>query len=154
MSKVGQGRACGGLRDARPDSHASMLRAARLPWPIATVTERSYGTMSPPAKIPGQPVIMSGPTATTPSSTTRPGTPSSSERSVSWPSARTSESASSSSSSPVGCGKPDSSSSIRSTTSVPASTCLIVVSQLNSTPSSSASASSDSCAGIRSLVRR
>ena len=64
------------------------------------------GTMSPPAKIPGWPVIMFGPTFTTPSSTSIPGTPSSSERSASWPSASTSESASSSSSSPVGCGKP------------------------------------------------
>ena len=34
-----------------------MLRAARLPWPTATVTVRSLGTMSPPAKIPGCPVI-------------------------------------------------------------------------------------------------
>ena len=47
-----------------------------------------------------------------------------------------------------------SSSSIRSTTSLPASTCLIVVSHLNRTPSSSASTSSDSWAGIRSWVRR
>ena len=30
-----------------------MWRAARLPWPIAAVTVRSDGTMSPPAKTPG-----------------------------------------------------------------------------------------------------
>ncbi len=131
-----------------------MLRAAFLPWPTPTVTERSSGTMSPPAKTPGQPVIMFGPTATTPSSTSSPGTPSSSERSVSWPSASTSESASSSSISPVGWGKPVSSSSIRSIISLPSSTCLIVDSHLISTPSSSASSTSDSCAGIRSRLRR
>ena len=45
-----------------------MLRAAFLPWPVAMVTERSAGTMSPPAKMPGRPVIMSGPTMTVPSS--------------------------------------------------------------------------------------
>ena len=54
--------------------------------------------MSPPAKIPAWPDIMSCPTTTTPSSTTSPGTPSRSERSVSCPSARITESASSSSS--------------------------------------------------------
>ena len=36
-----------------------MWRAAFLPWPMPTVTVRSAGTMSPPAKIPGWPVIMS-----------------------------------------------------------------------------------------------
>ena len=41
-----------------------MWRAAFLPWPTATVTVRSDGTMSPPAKMPGRPVIMSGPTLT------------------------------------------------------------------------------------------
>ena len=39
-----------------------MWRAAFLPWPTATVTVRSAGTMSPPAKMPGWPVIRSGPT--------------------------------------------------------------------------------------------
>ena len=38
-----------------------MLRAAFLPWPMATVTVRSAGTMSPPAKTPGWPVIRFGP---------------------------------------------------------------------------------------------
>src|SRR4029453_9943254 len=52
-----------------------MFLAAFLPWPIATVTVRSAGTMSPPAKIPGWPGIMFGPTRTTPSSISRPGTP-------------------------------------------------------------------------------
>ncbi len=75
-----------------------MLRAACLPWPTPTVTVRSAGTMSPPAKIPAWPVIIRSSTFTTPSSTSRPGTPSSSDRSASWPSASTSESASSSSS--------------------------------------------------------
>ena len=37
-----------------------MWRAAFLPWPTPTVTVRSSGTMSPPAKIPGWPVIMFG----------------------------------------------------------------------------------------------
>jgi hypothetical protein len=36
------------------------VRAAFLPWPTATVTLRSAGTMSPPAKMPGWPVIMVG----------------------------------------------------------------------------------------------
>ena len=36
-----------------------MLRAACLPWPMPTVTVRSAGTMSPPAKTPGRPVIRS-----------------------------------------------------------------------------------------------
>ena len=36
-----------------PRNQASMCRAAFLPWPIATVTVRSDGTMSPPAKMPG-----------------------------------------------------------------------------------------------------
>ena len=71
-----------------------MCRAAFLPWPMPTVTVRSAGTMSPPAKTPAWPVIMSGPTCTTPSSTSSPATPSSRERSASWPSASTSESAS------------------------------------------------------------
>ena len=44
-----------------------MWRAAFLPWPVAIVTERCAGTMSPPAKMPGRPVIMSGPTTTVPS---------------------------------------------------------------------------------------
>ena len=46
---------------------ASIWRAARLPWPTAAVTVRSPGTMSPPAKMPAWPVIMSGPTTTVPS---------------------------------------------------------------------------------------
>ena len=36
-----------------------MCLAAFLPWPTATVTLRSAGTMSPPANTPGRPVIMS-----------------------------------------------------------------------------------------------
>ena len=48
-------------------SHASIERAAFLPWPTAVVTVRSNGTMSPPANTPAQPVCMSGPTMTVPS---------------------------------------------------------------------------------------
>jgi len=44
-----------------------MCRAAFLPCPTAAVTVRSLGTMSPPAKIPGFPVIMFGATMTVPS---------------------------------------------------------------------------------------
>ena len=127
-----------------------MFRAAFLPWPTPTVTVRSAGTMSPPAKTPECPVIMFGPTATTPSSTSIPGTPSSSERSASCPSASTSESASSSSVSPVGCGKPVSSSSIRSSSSLPPSKRLTVESHFIITPSSAASSTSNSWAGMRS----
>ena len=91
-----------------------MLSAIRRPWPIAAVTDRS-------------PVddVAAGEDARRPRSASRPSVstvPSrdadsrcrvpSSERSVSWPSARTSESAASRSVRPVGCGKPLSSSSI------------------------------------------
>ena len=131
-----------------------MWRAAFLPWPTATVTVRSDGTMSPPANTPAKPVIMLGPTWTTPSLTASPGTPSSSDRSTSWPSASTSESASSVSNSPVGCGKPFSSSSIFSTVSTPSSMRLMVESHFIMTPSCSASSTSKSCAGMRSRVRR
>ena len=72
--------------------------------------------MSPPAKTPARPVIMSGPTLTTPSVTSMPAHALEAGEVGSWPSASTSESASSSSTSPVGCGKPVSSSSIRSIT--------------------------------------
>ncbi len=119
-----------------------------------TVTVRSAGIMSPPAKIPGEPVIRSGATSTTPSSVATPGTPSSRPRSDSCPSARTSASAASVSSSPVGCGKPLSSSSMRSSVSTPASACFTVESHFLRTPSSSASSTSKSWAGIRSRVRR
>ena len=43
-------------------SQASMLRAAFFPCPTATVTVRSAGTISPPAKMPSWPVIRSVPT--------------------------------------------------------------------------------------------
>src|ERR1019366_2958732 len=100
--------------------------------------------MSPPAKIPGCPVIMLASTFTTPSATSRSGTPSSSDRSASCPSASTSESDSSCSSSPVGWGKPVSSSSMRSSVSVPSSPALLIVeSHFITTPSSSASCSSN-----------
>ena len=96
-----------------------MWRAAFLPWPTATVTVRSAGTMSPPAKMPGWPVIMSGSTTTVPSDlNAMPGTVRRKPLSLSWPSASTTASASSVSNSPVGCGRPLSSSVIRSTVSV------------------------------------
>ena len=44
-----------------------MKRAAFLPWPTPTVTVRSEGTMSPPAKTPGHPVIIELETMTVPS---------------------------------------------------------------------------------------
>ena len=44
-----------------------MCCAAFLPCPTAVVTVRAYGTMSPPANTPGQPVCMSRPTTTVPS---------------------------------------------------------------------------------------
>ncbi len=110
--------------------------------------------MSPPAKMPGCPVIRSGPTSTTPSENVTPGTPSSTDRSAFWPSASTRQSAASSSNSPVGCGKPVSSSLIFSIVSVPASAFATVDSQRMVTPSSSASCTSMSWAGIFSRVRR
>ena len=51
-----------------------MARAAFLPWPTATVTVRSLPAMSPPAKMPGWPVIMPASTWIKPASTTSPGT--------------------------------------------------------------------------------
>ena len=131
-----------------------MWRAAFLPCPMATVTVRSAGTMSPPAKMPSCEVIMLGPTFTTPPSISRPGTRSRSERSTSCPSAITTESASSVSNSPVGCGTPFSSSCIFSTVIAPSPASLMVDSHLMSTPSSIASCTSKSCAGIFSRVRR
>jgi len=121
---------------------------------MATVTVRSDGTISPPAKIPGCPVIRSGPTSTTPSEKVTPGTPSRTDRSAFWPSASTRQSASSSVNSPVGCGKPVSSSFIFSITSLPSSAWATVDSQRMVTPSSSASSTSMSWAGIFSRVRR
>ena len=70
-----------------------MARAARLPWPMASVSVRAPATMSPPANTPGRAVIMSAPTGTTPPSTAISGVPSSSDRSASCPSASTTESA-------------------------------------------------------------
>ena len=89
-------------------NHASMFLAAFLPWPTATVTVRSDGTMSPPANTPGRPVIIWELIFTTPSTISRPATFRRKLRSTSWPSASTSESASMISNSPVGWGKPDS----------------------------------------------
>ena len=43
-----------------------MCRAAFLPCPTPTVTVRSLGTMSPPAKTPGHPVIKVADTLTVP----------------------------------------------------------------------------------------
>ena len=79
-----------------PRSQASMLRAAFLPWPTPTVTVRSLGTASPPAKTPGAPVIsVEGVTWTTSPSKSTPGTVARNRVSLSWPSARITVSASS-----------------------------------------------------------
>ena len=59
-------------RAAGPASQASMLSAARRPWPMATVTERSPATTSPPAKTPGPAGGHRLVGATTPSSTRQP----------------------------------------------------------------------------------
>ena len=83
-----------------------------------------------------------------------PGTACRNAVSVSWPSAKITVSAASVSNRPVGCGNPDSSSSITSTCSCGPSNALIVRSQLIRTPSCSASCASCSCAGICSRVRR
>jgi len=110
--------------------------------------------MSPPAKTPANPVIRSLPTSTTWSEKVTPGTSASTDRSASWPRASTRQSASRSSNSPVGWGKPDSSSRIFSITSLPSSARATVDSQRIVMPSSSASVTSESWAGIRSRVRR
>src|ERR1035437_6105859 len=92
-----------------------------------TVTVRSAGTMSPPANTPGHPVISELDTRTVPSgSNSTPGTARRNVVSVSWPSARITVSASSVSNRPVGCGNPDSSSSMTSTCSCSPSKALIV----------------------------
>ena len=77
----------------------------------------------------GWPVIIEASTFTTPLSNSMPWTLSSSDRSTSWPKASTmSVSASMVSNSPVGCGKPLSSSAIFSTVNVVSSTRLMVLS--------------------------
>ena len=82
-----------------------MWRAAFLPWPTPTVTVRSLGTMSPPAKTPGQPVISDVETSTVPSRwNSTPGRARMKALSVSWPRARMIVSAASVSKRPVGCG--------------------------------------------------
>ena len=154
MSNVAAG-CLGGRSSFVPRSHASISRAARLPCPTPTVTVRSAGTMSPPANTPGQPVISDFDTRTVPSrSNSTPGTLRRKAVSVSCPSARITASAASVSNRPVGCGDPDSSSSITSTSSCGPSNALIVRSQLIRTPSRSAFSASSSCAGICSRVRR
>ena len=76
--------------------------------------------MSPPANTPGQPVIIAGDTCTVPSlANSTPGTWRRNPVSVSWPRARITVSAASVSNRPVGCGKPDSSSSMSLDLSAP-----------------------------------
>ena len=133
-------------RETMNAPHASMV------WRIQQHLQRALGDR---AAIWAQlPVIMSGPTLTTPFSIAMPGQLFRSERSTSWPSARTTQSASSSSSCPVGWGKPVSSSSMRSMVSLPPASLLMVDSQRITTPSSRASSTSSACAGMRSRVRR
>ena len=63
-----------------------MCRAAFFPCPTPTVTVRSAGTMSPPAKIPGAPVIIPAETCTVPSpANSTPGTRRRNPESDSWP---------------------------------------------------------------------
>ena len=154
MSNVTKG-CFGGRSNSLPRSHASISRAARLPCPTPTVTVRSAGTMSPPANTPGHPVIRDLDTRTVPSrSNSTPGTARMKAASVRCPSARITVSAASVSNRPVGCGNPDSSSSITSTRNCSPSNAFTVRSQLMRTPSRSASRASSSCAGICSRVRR
>ena len=132
-----------------------MWRAAFLPCPTPIVTVRSLGTMSPPANTPGAPVISDSDTITVPSrSNSTPGTARRNALSVSCPSARITVSAARVSMRPVGCGKPDSSSSITSTCSSGPSKAVIVRSQLIRTPSRSATSASSTWAGICPRVRR
>ncbi len=94
-------------------------------------------------------------TCTTPSlPISTPGIASMKRVSAFWPSARIRVSASMVSSSPVGCGQPVSSSSIFSTVKLVCSIRLMVSSQRTTMPSSSASSTSKSWAGICSRVRR
>ena len=132
-----------------------MLRAAFLPCPTPTVTVRSLGTASPPAKTPGAPVIrVTGSTRTVSPSNSTPGTARRNPVSLSWPRARITVSAASFSNMPVPCGRPRSSSSCTSTVSSCSFIELIVRSQLIRMPSCSASTASSSWAGICALVRR
>jgi hypothetical protein len=135
-------------------SQASMVRAARLPWPTPMVTVRSDGTASPPAKMPGTSVIrLFGSTWTTSPSKRIPGIDLRKSLSVSWPRARITVSAASFSNRPVPRGLPFSSSSMISTVRS-SSTSVMVRSQFIFTPSRSASAASSAWAGICSAVRR
>ncbi|HLI15791.1 MAG TPA: hypothetical protein VKV23_07050 [Acidimicrobiales bacterium] len=139
--------------DATSGSRQARLIARRVGSVGATV--RSAGTMSPPAKTPGAPVIIEEDTTTVPSGArATPGTERRKAVSLSWPSARIRLSAGRVSRRPVGCGTPASSSSIASTTSSWPSKALMVRSQLIVTPSASASAASSAWAGICARVRR
>src|SRR3546814_9693346 len=111
--------------------------------------------MSPPAKMPEWPVIMSGPTITVPSDlNSTPGTLFRKPLSVCWPSASTTASASSVSNWPVGCGLPSASSSVTSTVSDGPTTSLMLVSHLILTPSASASSRSEEhTSELQSLMR-
>ena len=92
-----------------------MARAAFLPWPVAAVMVRMPPITSPPAKMPGRPVISlwsttivsSRPISMSVSLRRKP-------RSACWPSASTSVSTGRISNSPVGWSEPSSPSAIRS----------------------------------------
>ena len=127
-----------------------MLRAARLPWPTAAVTVRSPGTMSPPAKMPACPVIMSGPTMTVPSGlNSMPGTRFK-KRAVGLLAERQHDGIGleglESPRSAAAC--PFASSSIRSTVRVGPAISLMLASHLILTPSAIASSASKACAGM------
>src|SRR5579871_6845654 len=108
--------------------------------PTAAATLRSPGTVSPPAKMPGCPVMPCGSTTMPPSVVNAiPGTRRRNLLSVSWPSASTTASAVRVSNLPVGCGLPFASSIIRSTVSEGPTTSLMLVSHLILMPSAIAS---------------
>ena len=105
-----------------PRSHASMFRAAFLPCPTRDrdrALRRHHVAAGEDAR--RSPSSCCGRPDRAVRRSRAPARLSSSERSTSWPSASTSESASSVSNSPVGCGKPLASSAIFSTVNVPSS---------------------------------
>jgi hypothetical protein len=93
-----------------------------LPRPTPTVTERSHGTMSPPANTPGWPVIMKSSTSTTPSRTHLESGDALQQRQVGLLAEREDQGVCRQLLElPGGCGNPLSSNSIRSTVSLPSS---------------------------------
>ena len=132
-----------------------MWRAAFLPWPMATVTVRSAGTMSPPAKRPAWPVIMVAGSTGDDAVVDLEARYAVEQREIDVLAEREHDR--------VGLERLELAGRLREALLVelhpldrqpPARRCLIVDSHLALTPSSSASSTSKSCAGIRSRVRR